>query len=108
MKLNRSEIMRRAWVIVRRFMGNGETVAALLSRALKSVWYSVKQEAAADRAAAKRAAAAAIEAARPAAALFAEIVTLDNRDFHSAADRLRLSELRRAYAVATQREGLAA
>ena len=108
MKLNRSEIMRRAWVIVRRFKGNGETLAALLSRALECVWSQVKQERAIARAAAAHAAAAALEAARPAVSLFMEIAGLDNCDFLRFEDRARLETLRRAYAVAAQREGIAA
>jgi hypothetical protein len=45
MTLDRAAIMTKAWVIVRRFKGNGETLHAKLSRALKSVWWDVKQAA---------------------------------------------------------------
>jgi len=37
MTIDRAKIMNQAWVIVRRFKGNGEALRAVLSRALRYV-----------------------------------------------------------------------
>lgn len=98
MTYNRAEIMKAAWVIVRRFAGNRETNAQRLSRALKSVWWNAKQEV---RIAATLAAEGAKRAvARPAAVVRAAILTLECKDSLRGADWAELSalhdELRRA------------
>ncbi|WP_372837497.1 hypothetical protein [Phaeovulum sp.] len=42
MAIDRAKIMTEAWVIVRRFKGNGEPLRSVLSRALRVVWDNVK------------------------------------------------------------------
>ena len=42
MTFNRSQIMKEAWEIVRRFEGNGEPFNQLMSRALKAAWFNAK------------------------------------------------------------------
>lgn len=46
MTIDRRALMNAAWTIARRFAGNRETWAQRLSRALKSVWWEAKQNAA--------------------------------------------------------------
>ncbi|WP_288938820.1 hypothetical protein [uncultured Roseovarius sp.] len=102
MQYDRAEIMKAAWVIVRRFQGNGETLPALLSRALTSAWFTAKLNASA---AARQP--EALEA-RSAADLQAQIQDMENRDTLGHEGIERLAELRAACRVAEQREHAAA
>lgn len=43
MPVNRAKIMKAAWVSVRRFAGNRESLHQRLSRALRKVWFEAKQ-----------------------------------------------------------------
>lgn len=90
---NRSEIMKTAWIIARRFAGNRETWAQRLSRALKSVWWDAQQAARiAARAAAENAAKAAQFAAMSLADLQRAIVSMENIDFLGFAGMAKLAE----------------
>lgn len=94
---NRSEIMKTAWIIARRFAGNRETWAQRLSRALKSVWWDAQQAARiAARAAAEKAAKAAQIAAMSLADLRAAIIDLENCDRLGFAGMTILTEYQRA------------
>lgn len=87
---NRSDIMTAAWVIVRRFQGNGEPLPALLSRALTSAWFTAKMNASVAESAAQRRREREALAARPSEDLAAEIRDMENRDTlgHDGIDRL--------------------
>ena len=92
MTLDRRAIMQAAWTIARRFAGNPETWGQRLSRALKSVWWNVKQ---AQRIAKEAAMRAAVKIApiRSVDSLKAEIITLENSDRLGWAGMERLSAL---------------
>jgi hypothetical protein len=80
MTYDRRAIMQAAWTIARRFAGNRETWGQRLSRALKSVWWDMKQAArVAAQVEAQRLAALATPP-RSAADLWAEIIGLENAD----------------------------
>lgn len=105
MYYDRAEIMKAAWVIVRRFQGNGETLPALLSRALKSVWFDAKIEASVQATVkAQRKA----QSDRTAADIEADIQDMENHDTLGHEGMQRLSELRAARRTAEQRKITAA
>ncbi|MBL9062753.1 hypothetical protein [Tabrizicola sp.] len=109
MTFDRAQIMQAAWTIARRFAGNRETWGQRLSRALKSVWWDVKDAA---RSAARLAAAVAERAAhfagRSAASIRAEVENMENTDRLGFDGIQRLSDARRALAEAEAREADAA
>ena len=81
MQIDRRALMNAAWTIARRFAGNRETWGQRLSRALKSVWWSMKRDAEiAARAAADLAKATAEAARKSVADLRAEVVDMENCD----------------------------
>lgn len=94
MTINKAKLMRAAWVIVRRFEGNGETLHARLSRALKLVWWEAKQEARRAAEAAARLAAQATVVVRPITAVLADIRDLECRSSLRGNDWDRLDALR--------------
>lgn len=94
MTINKAKLMRAAWVIVRRFEGNGETLQARLSRALKLVWWEAKQEARHAAEAAAHLAAQAASVVRPIAAVLADIRDLECRSTLRGSDWNRLDALR--------------
>ncbi|WP_434614740.1 hypothetical protein [Tabrizicola sp. M-4] len=100
MQIDRRALMNAAWTIARRFAGNRETWGQRLSRALKSVWWSMKRDAELSAQAAARLAATAAEAARKTVAdLLAEVTDLQNCDAPFGwAGIERLSTLRRELA----------
>ena len=99
-----SKIMKAAWVIVRRFKGNGESHTALRSRALKAAWFTAREEVRVARMAAKAAQERAALSSRPLAAIEAEIAALEQRNYQGHEGRERLRELRAALQPAAQRE----
>ena len=104
MTYNRSKIMTSAWVIVRRFKGNGESHAALLSRALKAAWFKAREEVRIARMAAMAAQKREALADRPIAAIEAEIADIEQRTYQGHEGRERLRELRAALQSAANRE----
>ena len=90
MHYNRAEIMTAAWVIVRRFQGNGETLPQLMSRALRSAWFTAKMNASVK-------AQKASDDPRAAAAIKAEIQDMENRDTLGHEGIARLADLRAAH-----------
>ncbi|WP_407491865.1 hypothetical protein [Pseudooceanicola sp. MF1-13] len=108
MTYDRSEIMTEAWKIVRRFLGNGETLGGLLSRALKSVWWTAKEKVRAARLVAEREAKQRQLAERSAASIRAELTDMENRDTLGHAGMARMDELRNALRAADAREAAAA
>ncbi|MGM0740156.1 MAG: hypothetical protein ACQEVT_01090 [Pseudomonadota bacterium] len=100
MHYNRAEIMTAAWVIVRRFQGNGETLPRLLSRALRSAWFTAKMNASVK-------ARKAPDDIRAAAAIKAEIQDMENRDTLGHEGIERLADLRAAHHAAEEREAAA-
>ena len=105
MTYNRAAIMKAAWVIVRRFLGRTqETLAQLLSRALKSAWWNAKQEAKAIQDLAANRAEADRLAQRSSADLKAAIINLENIDALGHAGLARLSDLQAALSKAEERE----
>lgn len=81
MAINRRALMNAAWTIARRFAGNRETWGQRLSRALKSVWWSMKTDARLAAQTAARLAAATAEAARKSVVdLRAEVMAMENCD----------------------------
>ncbi|SLN63932.1 hypothetical protein ROA7450_03361 [Roseovarius albus] len=100
MTYNRSDIMKSAWIIVRRLQGNGETLAALLSRALKSAWATAKMNAAAAHASKQSAKAKDAIEARSIDSLQSEATTLENQTRLGFAGRERLSQFRAAIRAA--------
>jgi len=101
---NRSKIMSDAWIIVRRFLGNGETLPALLSRALRSAWSTAKDNAAVARRSAANATKQAAQALRPSVDIWTEIQNLENRSFLGHDGVAKLSDLRTAYHASCKRE----
>ena len=100
MTFDRTRIMQEAWTIARRFAGNSETWGQRLSRALKLVWWNVKEAARAAVEAARRAAAEAAHfAGRTAASIRAEVEDLENTDRLGFAGIERLARARRALAA---------
>ena len=104
MLYNRSEIMTAAWVIVRRFRGNGEPHRQLMARALRSAWFTAKMEAQAQRKVAEAMEEREALAARAAASLWAQIQDMENRNYLGHDGIVDLSQLRVAYHTAAQRE----
>ena len=96
MTIDRAKIMQDAWTIARRFAGNRETWGQRLSRALKYVWWDVKEAArqAAAQDAYRAAQRAAFASARPAEEIRTEIWTLECKDRLAGADWQRLDALR--------------
>lgn len=94
MTFDRAAIMKDAWVIVRRFRGNGETLRGLLSRALKAVWWKAKEAARVAAMVAARAAQVATQRIRSAREIHADILSLENKDRMILADFDRLHSLR--------------
>lgn len=104
MTFDRAQILQEAWTIARRFAGNPETWGQRLSRALKHVWWNVKEAARrAAQVASETAARAAHFAGRSAACIRAEVEDLENTDRLGFAGIERLSEARRALAAAAPR-----
>lgn len=101
---DRKAIMTEAWEIVRRFLGNGETLDQLLSRALKSVWWSARQKMRVAQSVEVSMAAKRKLEALPAAELAQRIEDIENRDALGVTGLNELAELRRAHAVAQRRE----
>lgn len=104
MHFDHSAIMTAAWVIVRRFQGNGEPLRQLMARALRSAWFTAKMEAEVQRKVAEAMKEREALAARPAATLWGLIQDLENRDRLGHEGIERLSQLRAAYHVAAKRE----
>ena len=100
MTYNRSQIMKAAWEIVRRFEGNGEPRKQLMSRALKAAWFNAKSEAEVARSVAAATAEREALAQRPASVLQAEITDLENKTRLNNAGQDRLSALRSAQLLA--------
>lgn len=100
MQIDRRALMKSAWTIARRFAGNRETWGQRLSRALKSVWWSMKRDAEiAARVAADLAKATAEAARKSVADLRAEVVDMENCDAPLGWSRIeRLATLRRELA----------
>ena len=102
---NRAEIMKAAWVIVRRFAGNRETLVQRLSRALRSTWCDAKRAVeVARRASAAIAAKIARFAGKSVADLQSAIAALENSDWLGRDGLERLSDTRAALTVAMVRE----
>lgn len=106
MTYNLTAIMKDAWAIARRFEGNGKSLRARLSHALKAAWWSAKEAA---RVAATVARAAQEQAQRIATrsldALRAAVDALENKtrlgpQGHAALDQAR-ADLRAACAQRT-------
>ena len=114
MRYDRSKIMQDAWAIARRFAGNSETWGQRLARALKSVWWSVKEAARIARAVAAKAAAkpalavAALRPVRPAHVIARDILCLECKDRLVWQDFQRLDALRIELTEANRREPIAA
>lgn len=108
MQYDRAEIMKAAWVIVRRFQGNGETLPALLSRALQSAWGTAKAEVRVAKMAAQAQRRREALANRPVDEIKAEISHMENRSTLGHEGIQHLAELRAAFHVAKQRERAAA
>lgn len=104
MQYDLSKIMKAAWVIVRRFKGNGESHTALLSRALKAAWFKTREEVRIARMAARAAQKRGALADRPIAAIEAEIADIEQRTYQGHEGRERLRELRAALQSAANRE----
>ena len=104
MTYDRSKIMKAAWVIVRRFKGNGESHAALLSRALKAAWFTAREEVRVARMAAKAAQQREALANRPVVEVEAEIARLEQKNYQGHEGRERLRELHAALRTAANRE----
>ena len=104
---NRAEIMKAAWVIVRRFAGNRETLAQRLSRALRSAWGDAKMAInVALRLAAANAAKIARFAGKSVADLQLTIAALENTDWLGRDGMETLSETRAALTTAIAQEAL--
>lgn len=96
MTIDRAKIMQDAWTIARRFAGNRETWGQRLSRALKLVWWNVKEAARQEvaQAAYRAAQRAAFASARSAEEIRTEILVLECKDRLVGADWQRLDALR--------------
>ena len=102
---NRAEIMKAAWVIVRRFAGNRETLAQRLSRALRSAWCDAKMAVeVALRVLAASAAKTARFAGKTVADLQAAIAAMENTDWLGRDGMEMLSDTRAALTVALAQE----
>ena len=102
---NRAEIMKAAWVIVRRFAGNRETLAQRLARALRSAWCDAKMAVEiARRVSASSAAKIARFAGKSVAALQAAITALENTDWLGRDGMEMLSHTRAALTIALVQE----
>jgi hypothetical protein len=104
MTYDRKAIMIEAWEIVRRFLGNGETLRGLLSRALKLAWETARRAAEVAKALQTRKQAQEQLEALSADELARRIEDMENRDALGVAGHERLSALRRAHVVAKRRE----
>ena len=100
MTFNRSQIMKEAWTIVRRFEGNGEPRNKLMSRALKSAWFNAKSATAVQRNVATATAQREALAQRLANVLQDEITSLENKTRLNGAGQDRLSALSAAQQLA--------
>jgi hypothetical protein len=107
MTYDRKAIMIEAWEIVRRFLGNGETLRGLLSRALKLAWETARRAAEVTTALQARREAQEQLEALSADELGRPIQDMENCDTLGVAGHEGLSELRRALAVAKRREAKA-
>lgn len=97
MAFDRTQIMQEAWTIARRFAGNRETWGQRLSRALKLVWWNVKEAARRVVEFAHRAAEEATRfAGRSAASIRAEVEDMENTDRLGFDGIERLAAARRA------------
>ncbi|MGK7652408.1 hypothetical protein ACSQ76_08335 [Roseovarius sp. B08] len=104
MHYDRVEIMKAAWVIVRRFQGNGEPLSALMSRALVCAWFTARQKVSVARRMEQSRREATALAERPAAELAAEIIALENRSYLGHEGQEKLRGLRTAHKAASERE----
>ncbi|MDN3711047.1 hypothetical protein QWZ10_03030 [Paracoccus cavernae] len=99
MNYNLSSIMSAAWVIARRFIGNGESLRALLRRALKQAWYQAKVAAQMARKAAQRVQVSASQVEAMTYAALAEwAFVIECQDRLSTADHDQLALIRHAMA----------
>ena len=104
--LNKSEIMRAAWVIVRRFKGD---LAQRPSRALSYVWWDTKEAARIARNLAARAAASAAQfSTATVAQLRANLWAFECKDTMRGSDWQRLDAARAALTQAEARAPVAA
>lgn len=101
---DRRAIMQEAWAIVRRFIGNGETLRALLARALKSAWWTAKSKMEVSRRASAAKAASESLSERSVVPIREEITALENRTRLGTDGLDRLNALRHALATAEARE----
>ncbi|QFT79422.1 hypothetical protein FIU89_02280 [Roseovarius sp. THAF27] len=104
MHYDRAEIMKAAWVIVRRFHGNGEPFKSLMSRALVSAWDKARQKASVARRLEQSRREAETLAARTSSQLAAETTDLDNRSYLGHEGQEKLRALRAAHTAACERE----
>lgn len=105
MTFDRAQIMTEAWTIARRFAGNRETWGQRLSRALKLVWWNVKEAARCAVETVRRAAERVAEfAGRTASSIRAEIENVENTDRLGFDGIERLAAARRALVEAVARE----
>lgn len=105
MTFDRAQIMTEAWTIARRFAGNRETWGQRLSRALKHVWWTVKDAARRAAEVARRAAEqAAVFAGYSAETIRALVEDMENTDRLGFDGIERLAAARRALGEAVARE----
>ena len=104
MHYDRVEIMKAAWVIARRFQGNGEPINALMSRALVCAWFTARQKVSVARRMEQSRLEAAALAERPAPELVTEITDLENRSYLGHEGQEKLRALRSAHSAASKRE----
>lgn len=103
MTINRADLMKAAWATVRRLRGNGESLRALLSRALKLAWEDAKQAVRITAYAAAQVARMAAQRIRPASEIRADILCLECKDRLQGADWSRLDALNRELRAAEYR-----
>lgn len=89
--MDKSKIMKQAWVVARRFEGNGWSLRQRLAHGLKCVWYQAKTEKYLAEVSAWE---AAQQAAIPTEQLRYELTSLENADFIGQAGIQRMAEIR--------------
>ncbi len=104
MHYDRAEIMKAAWVIVRRFQGNGEPLNALMSRALVCAWFTARQKVSVARRMEQSRREAETLATRASSQLATEITDLENRSYLGHEGQEKLRALRAAHNTASERE----
>jgi hypothetical protein len=100
MTYNRSEIMKAAWVIYRRFVGNDETHHQRLARTISFAWSEAKMNANIERSRSKTKKEHEALAARPIASLRNEIIKLENKTYLRPEGMTYLANLKAAYTTA--------